>query len=502
MCGIAGQFGAARPPEAATLKAMADALAHRGPDDSGLWIDAQAGIGFAHRRLAVLDLSAAGHQPMLSHSGRLVIAFNGEIYNHLELRKQLGEQLGEQRWRGHSDTETLLVAFERWGVAATLVRLSGMFAIALWDRSNRHLILARDRLGEKPLYYGWQGKDFLFASELHAIRRHPSFLNQIDRNALSQHLRFSMIPAPWSIFRGIQKLPPGHWLEIDCSGAIGVAAQAQPLPYWSIIDIALAGQRNPFKGSDADAIEALDQHLLRSVRQQALEALEMHNISTTLVVTLKNGVNDGEVADIVRHALEWRCVRGVTLQPIQDAGRNDGFDPKAHRVLLSDVRREVAKAGIFALEDMIPLPCNPEAISIGYGLRDGKSVAPITSLIPREVLVEATPNTETFEAYPELRRRMFDLLSLSTAAADTSDKLAAVLCCLPQAAVPQHIGYEHTFRVVIVQFMDRFNFDLGGVKRSCVHFVEPDGKIYPFDTFNTFYREGAAGRAALGRVPS
>jgi len=241
---------------------------------------------------------------------------------------------------------------------------------------------------------------------------------------------------------------------------------------------------------------------LRSVRQQALEALEMHNISTTLVVTLKKGVNDGEVADIVRHALEWRCVRGVTLQPIQDAGRNDGFDPKAHRVLLSDVRREVAKAGIFALEDMIPLPCNPEAISIGYGLRDGKSVAPITSLIPREVLVEATPNTVTFEAYPELRRRIFDLLSLSTAAADTSDKLAAVLCCLPQAAVPQHIGYEHTFRVVIVQFMDRFNFDLGGVKRSCVHFVEPDGKIYPFDTFNTFYREGAAGRAALRRVPS
>jgi uncharacterized radical SAM superfamily Fe-S cluster-containing enzyme len=233
---------------------------------------------------------------------------------------------------------------------------------------------------------------------------------------------------------------------------------------------------------------------LRSVRQQALEALERHNISTTLVVTLKKGVNDGEVADIVRHALEWKCVRGVTLQPIQDAGRNDGFDPKAHRVLLSDVRREVAKAGVFALEDMIPLPCNPEAICIGYGLRNGKSVAPITSLIPRDLLVDATPNTVTFEAFPELRRRMFELLSLSTAAADTSDKLAAVLCCLPEAAVPQDIGYEHTFRVVIVQFMDRFNFDLGGVKRSCVHFVEPDGKIYPFDTFNTFYREGSAGR--------
>ncbi|MFM9862721.1 MAG: radical SAM protein [Micropepsaceae bacterium] len=255
-----------------------------------------------------------------------------------------------------------------------------------------------------------------------------------------------------------------------------------------------------FDSLQRDALMNLRGADLRSVRQQALEALEMHNISTTLVVTVKKGVNDTEVADIVRHALEWRCVRGVTLQPVQDAGRNDGFDPKKNRVLLSDVRREVAKAGVFALEDMIPLPCNPDAISIGYGLRNGKQVAPVTAMIPREVLVEAAPNTVTFENFPELRRRMFDLLSLSTAAADTSEKLAAVLCCLPEAAVPQDIAYEHTFRVVIVQFMDRFNFDLGGVKRSCVHFVEPDGKIYPFDTFNTFYREGAAGRAEVGRT--
>lgn len=254
-----------------------------------------------------------------------------------------------------------------------------------------------------------------------------------------------------------------------------------------------------FDSLQRDALMNLRGADLRSVRQQALEALEKHNISTTLVVTLKKGVNDGEVADIIRHALEWRCVRGVTLQPVQDAGRNDGFDPKRHRVLLSDVRREVAKAGVFALEDMIPLPCNPDAISIGYGLRNGKTVAPVTAMIPRDILVDAAPNTVTFENFPELRRRMFDLLSLSTAAADTSEKLAAVLCCLPEAAVPQDIAYEHTFRVVIVQFMDRFNFDLGGVKRSCVHFVEPDGKIYPFDTFNIFYREGAAGQAARVR---
>jgi uncharacterized radical SAM superfamily Fe-S cluster-containing enzyme len=248
-----------------------------------------------------------------------------------------------------------------------------------------------------------------------------------------------------------------------------------------------------------DALMELRGADLRAIRQQALEALEKHNISTTLVVTLKKGVNDTEVAAIIRHALQWKCVRGVTLQPIQDAGRNDGFDPKAHRVLLSEIRHEVAKAGVFGLEDMIPLPCNPDSICIGYGLRNGTEVSPITSLIPRETLVEATPNTVTFEAFPELRRRMFDLLSLSTAAADTSDKLAAVLCCLPEAAVPQEIGYEHTFRVVIVQFLDRFNFDIGTVKRSCIHFVEPDGRIYPFDTFNTFYREGAVGQKLVGK---
>jgi uncharacterized radical SAM superfamily Fe-S cluster-containing enzyme len=235
------------------------------------------------------------------------------------------------------------------------------------------------------------------------------------------------------------------------------------------------------------------------VRIQALEALEAAGVSTTLVVTLKKGVNDGEIAEIVRFALQWSCVRGVTFQPIQDAGRNQGFDPKAHRIVLSEVRRRVAEAGVFALEDMIPLPCNPDQICIGYGLRQGAEVVPVTSLLPRELLVAAAPNTVAFEAYPELQRRVFDLLSLSTAQADTSDKLASLLCCLPEAAVPQELGYAQTFRVVISQFLDRFNFDLGTVKRSCVHFVEPGGRIIPFDTYNTFYRPGAAGEGALAR---
>ncbi|WP_158914718.1 radical SAM protein [Caulobacter sp. S45] len=236
---------------------------------------------------------------------------------------------------------------------------------------------------------------------------------------------------------------------------------------------------------------------LTRVRIEALEALERAGVSTTLVVTLKKGINDNEIADIVHFALQWRCVRGVTFQPIQDAGRNEGFDPARHRIVLSEVRRRIAEAGIFALDDLIPLPCNPDQICIGYGLRHGRHVTPITSLLHREMLVQAAPNTVAFEAFPDLQARVFDLLSLSTVQDNTADKLSSLLCCLPEAAVPQGLGYEHTFRVVISQFLDRFNFDLGTVKRSCVHFVQQDGRIIPFDTYNTFYRPGAPGAGAL-----
>lgn len=254
-----------------------------------------------------------------------------------------------------------------------------------------------------------------------------------------------------------------------------------------------------FDSLKRDALMELRGADLTKVRVEALEALERANISTTLVVTLKKGVNDDEIADIVRFALGWRCVRGVTFQPIQDAGRNDGFDAKRHRIVLTEVRRKIAEAGVFGLDDLIPLPCNPDQICIGYGLRNGREVQPVTAMLPRELFVAAAPNTVTFESYPELREKVFELLSLSTAQGNTSEKLASLLCCLPEAAVPQEVGYENTFRVVVSQFLDRFNFDLGTVKRSCVHFVQPDGRIIPFDTFNTFYREGAVGAAALRR---
>jgi len=216
---------------------------------------------------------------------------------------------------------------------------------------------------------------------------------------------------------------------------------------------------------------------LRRVRQEALENLERHNVSTTLVVTVKRGVNDDEVGEIVRHALEWRCVRGVTFQPVQDVGRNEGFD-KTRRVVLSDIRRRIVEdSGVFGADDMVPLPCNPETISIGYGLRNGSTVLPVTSLIPREEFVAIAPNAINFEKHPVLREKFVELFSLSSGANNTSQRLTEFLCCLPKVTVPSGLGYENVFRVAIVQFMDRFNFCLGGVKRSCIHLFYRDGRI-------------------------
>ena len=240
-----------------------------------------------------------------------------------------------------------------------------------------------------------------------------------------------------------------------------------------------------------EALENLRGADLRKVREQALANLEEAGISTTLVCVVKKGVNDGEIGDIVRHALTYKCVRGITFQPVQDAGRNLAFDKNRDRIVLSDIRRAIAtQAGeVFAAEDIIPLPCNPDSIAIAYGLRDGLSVTPITQLLPKEELL-AAPNTISFERYPEIKARMFDLLSLASSGERTRTVLGDLLCCLPKIEVPSDLGYDKVFRIVIVQFLDKYNFCIATVKRSCIHFVTPQGKIIPFDTYNLFYREG------------
>jgi uncharacterized radical SAM superfamily Fe-S cluster-containing enzyme len=244
--------------------------------------------------------------------------------------------------------------------------------------------------------------------------------------------------------------------------------------------------------------DALDDHGLQqirganlsAIRRRALENLERAGISTTLVVTVKRGVNDHAVADILQYARDWQCVRGVNYQPIQDAGRNPAFDKNKDRILLSDIRRRlIDDSGIFGEQDIIPLPCNPEYIAIGYALRNGRNLTPILSMLPHEDFVGNASNSIAFERNPELKQRLFDLLSLSSTAANSPARLASLLCCLPSVPVPEDIGYEHVFRVSIVQFLDRFNFCLAGVKRSCIHIVQTDGRIIPFDTYNLFYRE-------------
>ena len=247
-----------------------------------------------------------------------------------------------------------------------------------------------------------------------------------------------------------------------------------------------------FDSMKREALENIRGADLRKVRDQALANLEEAGISTTLVCVVKKGVNDSEIGDIVRHALSYKCVRGITFQPVQDAGRNVGFDKNRDRMLLTDIRREVyMQAGeVFGAEDIIPLPCNPDAISIAYGMRDGTKVTPITQLIPKAELLAIAPNTISFEKYPALRDRLFDLLSLASSGERTKTVLGDLLCCLPQVEVPDDLGYDKVFRVAIVSFLDRYNFCIAAVKRSCIHFVTPQGKIIPFDTYNLFYRNG------------
>jgi asparagine synthase (glutamine-hydrolysing) len=251
VCGIAGIFD----PRAATasqtlardVAGMAGALSHRGPDDAGEWTDAQAGIALGHCRLAVLDLSRAGHQPMVSGGGRYVLSYNGEIYNFKQLRVEL-EHSGVA-FRGHSDTEVLLASVETWGVRETLLRSNGMFAFALWDRRERVLTLARDRLGEKPLYYGRAGDCIVFASELGAIRRHPRLHERVDRTALAMHLRYGYVPGPRSILEGVWKLGPGELLTIGA----GTSERLEPERWWSLTDVARTEREKPSAGGNLRA---------------------------------------------------------------------------------------------------------------------------------------------------------------------------------------------------------------------------------------------------------
>jgi len=262
---------------------MGKVMHHRGPDDFGYWHDSEVGIGLVHCRLSIIDLSPAGHQPMISSSGRFIIVYNGEIYNHLEIRKELEKSSKNPNWRGHSDTESLLAGFETWGIETTLKNSIGMFAMAVWDKAEKTLTLARDRMGEKPLYYGWHPESFLFASELKALRAYPGFDSKINRDAVTLLLRHNYIPAPYSIYKGIFKLWPGTMLtlrngfrkvcpwDVDFPPFEPFQGNGVSLhPYWSLRDVAEHGQSEPFTGTENEAINELESVLSEAVQSQQI----------------------------------------------------------------------------------------------------------------------------------------------------------------------------------------------------------------------------------------
>ena len=367
MCGLVGFLGgvAGIDGDAALLRRMADTLIHRGPDDGGTWCDSEQRIGFGHRRLAIVDLSPAGHQPMVSASERYVIAFNGEIYNHFALRSGLegidcraSLAMTETRagWRGHSDTETLLAGIEAWGLEATLKKSIGMFAIALWDRQTHTLTLARDRLGEKPLYCGWQGSGnervFLFGSELKALKAHPAFAADIDRGALCLLLRHNYIPAPYSIYHGIAKLEPGCLLSVSL---------AQPEPriwkYWDAVEVACAGVAQPFAGTADEAVDALEVLAKDAVRQQMMA-------DVPLGAFLSGGIDSSTVVALMQ-AQSSRPVKTFTIG-FSEEGYNEAVHAKAVAQHLGTEHTELCVTPQQAMEVIPRLPslyCEPFADS-------------------------------------------------------------------------------------------------------------------------------------------
>ena len=313
MCGIAGFMDLERRSGAQELealgRAMAATLSHRGPDASGLWSDAEAGVVLGHTRLAIVDLSPAGAQPMVSSCGACVVTYNGEIYNAGELRPEL--EASGRRFKGHSDTEVLVEAIAEWGLSATVERLIGMFAFAVWDRRTRRLSLVRDRLGIKPLYWGRQNKRVIFASELKAFEMLPAWQPELNRDGLAAYMRLAYVPAPHSIYRGIHKLEPGHVATIDANGQVEAAA------FWSLEETAERGKASPLEFSDVEACDALESLLGDAVRRRLVA-------DVPLGAFLSGGIDSSAIAAMMR-ARSNAAVRTYSI-----GFKEEGFDEALH----------------------------------------------------------------------------------------------------------------------------------------------------------------------------
>ena len=320
MCGIVGFLsGATYSERLDCIGDMAAALRHRGPDYGDRWIDRSAGVALGHRRLSILDLSPSGNQPMASADGRYVIAFNGEIYNYLDIRAELEATGSAPAWRGHSDTEVMLAAIVAWGLEPAVKKFVGMFAFGLWDRERRLLHLCRDRMGEKPLYYAWHNDAFLFGSELKALRCHPVWREEIDRGALALGMRHNYIPAPYTIYKDAYKLPPGTILTVKAEALRG-SPQFLPTPYWSLAEVAERGIAQPFAGSEADAIDELERIVRRSIRMQMIA-------DVPLGAFLSGGIDSSTVVSLMQSESR-RPIKTFTIG-FKEQGYNEAEHAKA-----------------------------------------------------------------------------------------------------------------------------------------------------------------------------
>lgn len=360
MCGLVGYLTAGFGGAESTLETMLATLVNRGPDDFGVWRDREQGISLGHRRLSILDLSPAGHQPMVSFSQRYVVAFNGEIYNHQDLRASLDKVRAEGGadfiWRGHSDTETLLAGFEVWGIPSTIERSIGMFAIAVWDRERQTLTLVRDRIGEKPLYYGWQGQGdkacFLFGSELKALRAHPSFCSDVNRDAMCLYMRHNYIPAPHSIYQNIFKLAPGFSLTVSLR-----EREPKLLAYWSLEQVAENGVASPFEGDVNKVVDRLEALLKDAVRQQMMA-------DVPLGAFLSGGIDSSTVVAMMQ-TQSTRPVKTFTIG-FNEESYNEALHAKAVARHLGTEHTEMYVTPQQALQVIPSLPslyCEPFADS-------------------------------------------------------------------------------------------------------------------------------------------
>ncbi|NWB91696.1 asparagine synthase (glutamine-hydrolyzing) [Pseudomonas agarici] len=352
MCGLVGIFCARPEMELGPIiTRMNNKIAHRGPDAAEIWVDTSARVALGHRRLAIVDLSPAGKQPMLSDCERFVIVFNGEIYNHEDLRKEI-DTTHRIKWRGHSDTEVLLACLIHWGVERTLRAVVGMFAFALLDRQQQLLTLARDRMGEKPLYYGWQDETLLFASELKSIKAFPGFNAEVNRNSLALFLRHNYVPAPYSIYNSIYKLRPGHYLSLPLESVV-TAKSAEPRVYWSMNEAVTRGLAKPFHGTQKEAVDMLEGRLLSSIRQQMIADVQ-------LGAFLSGGVDSSTIVALMQ-AQSNEPIRTFTIG-FSEAGYNEAEHAKVVAQYLGTRHSELYVRSEDALSIVSLLPsmyCEP-----------------------------------------------------------------------------------------------------------------------------------------------